>query len=203
MSRIVLCVCLLIACWAPFAGAGQHLIELRLGGAITATDPDDLNEQLQSLNLESNSLSGFNVDVFVNIPLLPIGAGLRYEWASQSESASAGTGFELDVQNLSLLVDWRILDNELFYVGPLLTLGYPTGEIKLSDAGNLNQADIDPDQISFALAVEGGLIFKRFIVGAELGYKSLKLEPPGFLQVVPEINMSGFFGRLQLGVGIF
>ena len=202
MPRVLLLVCLLVACSMSSVGAEQHLLELRLGGAITSAGPDELNEQLQSLSLTSSSIAGFNIDLFVNIPLFSIGAGLRYERCSQNESASSGTSFELNIQNVSLLLDWRIVDNPLFYVGPLVTLGYPTGEFKLSDAGSLDTADIDPDQISYALAVEGGSLIKRFIVGAELGYKSVKLEPPGFLSLVPEIDMSGFFGRLQIGVGI-
>ncbi len=181
---------------------GQNLIELRFGGSITSTDPEALNNQISSQGLEINSMSGFNLDVYVKIPLLPIGAGLRYEWSSQDMNLPSGDNFELDVRNISLLVNWRIFDNQLFYAGPLLTLGYPSGTFMISDGATFDTADIDPDQISFALAVEGGIRLGMFIVGAELGYTSLKLEPPGFFELTPQINMSGFFGRLQVGIGI-
>ena len=189
------------AVWSD-ALLGQNLIELRFGGSITSTDPEALNNQISSQGLETGSMSGFNFDVYVNIPLLPIGAGLRYEWSSQDQSTSSNNNFELDVQNISLFVDWRIFDNALFYAGPLLTLGIPSGTFKFSDGGPLNTADIDLDQISFALAVEGGIRISIFIVGAELGYTSVKLEPPGFFELTPQIDMSGFYGRLMVGIGI-
>ena len=191
----------IVAVWSDVM-LGQNLIELRFGGSITGTDPEALNNQISSQGLETGSMSGFNFDVYVNIPLLPIGAGLRYEWSSQDQSTSSNNNFELDVQNISLFVDWRIFDNALFYAGPLLTLGIPSGTFKFSDGGSLNTADIDLDQISFALAVEGGIRISIFIVGAELGYTSVKLEPPGFFELTPQIDMSGFFARLQVGIGI-
>jgi hypothetical protein len=200
---LVMLVIFLSAAWSiPNVSVAQDFIELRFGASITGTDPDALNEQIKSLGLDASSISGFNLDVYVNIPLLPIGAGLRYEWSCQDQSTSSNDSFELDVRNISLLVDWRIIDNALFYVGPLLTLGYPSGAFKLIEAGIENTADIDPDQISFALAVEGGIRISMFIIGAELGYTSVKLEPPGLFEVTPQIDMSGFFARLQLGIGI-
>lgn len=192
----------LSAAWsAPNVSVAQDFIELRFGAAITGTDPGELNEQIKSLGLDAKSISGFNFDVYVNLPLLPIGAGLRYEWSSQDQSTSSNS-FELDVRNISLLVDWRIINNKLFYVGPLLTLGYPGGAFKLIEEGVESTADIDPDQISYALAVEGGIRISTFIIGAELGYTSLKLKTPGFFEITPEVDLSGFFARLQVGVGI-
>ena len=203
MVRVMFIICLTAALIIPTIAVGQNLIELRVGGFITATDPAGLNDKLNELGLESGSMSGFNVDVFVNIPLLPIGAGLRYEKSSQDQSTSSDKNFELDVKNISLLVDWRIFDNSLFYAGPLLTLGYPTGTFKLNNVDALNTVDIDPDQLSIAIAIEGGIRISSFILGAELGYSSVKLEPPGLFELTPEVNMSGFFGRLQLGVGLW
>ena len=203
MVRVMFIICLMTALIIPTIAVGENLIELRVGGFITATDPTGLNDKLNELGLESGSMSGFNVDVFVNIPLLPIGAGLRYEKSSQDQSTSSDKNFELDVKNISLLVDWRIFDNSLFYAGPLLTLGYPTGTFKLNNVDALNTVDIDPDQLSIAIAIEGGIRISSFILGAELGYSSVKLEPPGLFELTPEVNMSGFFGRLQLGVGLW
>jgi hypothetical protein len=155
LLRVILIACVVGVLSIPNVSVAQDFIELRFGASITGTDPGALNEQIKSLGLDAGSISGFNVDVYVNIPLLPIGAGLRYEWSSQDQSTSSNDSFELDVRNISLLVDWRILDIQLFYVGPLLTLGYPGGAFKLVEQGIENTADIDPDQISFALAVEG------------------------------------------------
>ena len=179
----------------------QDFIELRFGASITGTDPGELNEQIKSLGLDAGSISGFNFDVYVNLPMLPIGAGLRYEWSSQDQSTSSNN-FKLDVNNISLLVDWRIIDNALFYVGPLITLGYPSGAFKLIEEGVESTADIDHDQISYTLAVEGGIRISMFIIGAELGYTSVKLKPPGFFEITPQVDMSGFFARLQVGIGI-
>jgi hypothetical protein len=202
LLRVMLVACFVGVLSIQHVSVAQDFIELRFGASITGTDPSELNEQIKSLGLDAGSISGFNLDVYVNIPLLPIGAGLRYEWSNQDQSTSSNDSFELDVRNISLFVDWRIIDNALFYVGPLLTLGYPSGAFKLIEEGIENTADIDPDQISYALAVEGGIRISMFIIGAELGYTSVKLKPPGFFEVTPQVDMSGFFARLQLGVGI-
>ena len=192
----------LAAAWsATNVSVAQDFIELRFGASITGTDPGELNEQIKSLGLDAGSISGFNFDVYVNLPLLPIGAGLRYEWSSQDQSTSSNN-FKLDVNNISLLVDWRIIDNALFYLGPLITLGYPSGAFKLIEEGVESTADIDHDQISYALAVEGGIRISMFIIGAELGYTSVKLKSPGFFEITPQVDMSGFFARLQVGIGI-
>ena len=70
--RIVVLIVLATTWLMPGRALCGHLLELRLGGVINATDPDALNEQLQALDLEASSSAGFNVDVFVNIPMLPI-----------------------------------------------------------------------------------------------------------------------------------
>jgi hypothetical protein len=199
---VIYVICFASAWSITNVSVAQDFIELRIGTSVTGTDPSELNEQIKSLGLDAGSVSGFNFDVYVNIPLLPIGAGLRYEWSSQDQSTSSDDSFELDVNNISLFVDWRIIDNQLFYVGPLLTLGYPSGAFKLIEDGIESSKDIDPDQISYALAVEGGIRISMIIIGAELGYTSVKLEPPGLFEVTPQIDMSGFFARLQLGIGI-
>jgi len=75
--------------------------------------------------------------------------------------------------------------------------------VKVNASGEVDLRNVDADQLSFGIGVDGGVYFGRFLLGAEIGYKSLKLEKSGLFQVIPSLDMSGYYGRLQVGVGLF
>ena len=132
---------------------------------------------------------------FFNIPLFPIGVGLRQEWLNDSQG-NGTDDWEIDVKNLSLLVDWRLLDNDLFYVGPNVGIGYPSGDLKISGG----KSNLDKSQISYSLAGEAGVKLGRFILAAEAGYSSLELEHD---DSSTKVDLSGFYGKAMVGIGLF
>ena len=199
----------LVFAMACMHGVAQaDLIELRVGVGLNASDPSALNDQLQregGSSLDLDSADNFNIDALVNIPLLPIGFGLRYEILSQDKSSvlnGISSSYDLDVKDISLLVNWRIIDT-LVYVGPIISIGIPSADFKLSSASeNINES-LSGDNLSFSLGAEAGVKLKGFILGAEAGYKSLKIEAPSSLTFQPDINLSGFYGKVLVGITIF
>jgi len=201
MKKLMLAVVSVLALGGT-ARAG--LIEIRGGVGLNAANPDDFENKVKTTSnqdLGSDSFDNYNVDVFINLPALPIGVGLRQEWLNQDQSAG-GAEWDLKAQNTSLLVDLRLIDTA-FYVGPIVGAGYPSGDLDFkSGTSNISQ-DIDRDQISYFLGAEAGLKLSNFIVGAEAGYQSLKFEQKGANSLDAKIDLSGFYGKAMVGVTFF
>lgn len=175
-----------------------NLLEVRAGAGIVGSDPKDFNEAVKNnvgSGLDSSSFDNYNADVFLNIPAFPIGLGLRYERLNDKQS-NGGTDVETSVDNLALLADLRLLDNALFYVGPIVAIGVPTGDVKVSG----DKTSLNKDQISYSLAAEAGLKLGRFILSAEAGYSSLKLKVENDST---KVDLSGFYGKAMVGIGLF
>lgn len=187
-----------LAVFGGTAVRAESLLEIRGGAGIVASDPKAFNEAVKNDfgdGLDSGDFSNYNVDVFFNIPVLPIGVGIRQEWLNDSQGNGVDD-WEIDVKNLSLLVDLRLLDNDLFYVGPIMAIGYPSGDLKISGG----KSNLDKSQISYSLAGEAGLKLGRFILAAEAGYSSLELEHE---DSSTKVDLSGFYGKAMVGIGLF
>src|SRR5262245_32850388 len=123
MKRYAFLIAGLLA--ASVSSVQADLLELRVGAGLIGSNPDDFEDQVQAIsgsNLSADSFNNYNVDLYFNIPG-PLGVGLRQEWMNQDQS-SGGSSWELDVNNLSLLVDLRFMDN-VVYLGPIMSVGYP------------------------------------------------------------------------------
>lgn len=171
------------------------LLEVRAGAGLVGSDPKDLNDKLKGSGMDFGSFDNYNLDVFLNIPAFPIGLGVRNEWLNDTQSGS-GTDLEVNVNNLTVLADLRLLDNALFYVGPIVGIGYPWGELK----GNAGSNNLDKQNLSYSLAGEAGVKLGRFILAAEAGYSSLKLKTENGST---SVDLSGFYGKAMVGIGIF
>lgn len=190
--------------------ASAGILEIRGGIGMTSTDASSFDGNLQAAGangLNTDDIQSYNLDLFLNIPVLPIGVGLRYEQASQDESVSvsgSSAKFDLDVQNISLLIDWRIIDT-LFYVGPLVSIGLPSADLDFNNGQSLQNfsKSLDGENLSYSLAAEAGVHIKNFIVGAEAGYQSLELESPNTPNFNSAIDLSGFYGKLLVGLSFF
>jgi hypothetical protein len=183
------------------AAAQAGMLELRAGAGLTAADPDAFENKVNTVSnggLNSDEIEFFNGDVFFDLPAVPIGVGARYEWANQKQSAN-NTEWDLDVNNLSLLVDWRIIDT-LVYVGPIVTIGYPWADLKFTGGGSSSSNNIKGDQLSYGAGLEAGVKFSRFMVGAEAGYQSLELEASNNSNTNAKIDLSGFYGKVLVGL---
>ncbi len=181
------------------------ILELRAGAGINSTDPDALEREVNAINsssVKAEDFDNFHADVFFNLPVLPIGVGVRHEWLSQSDSSN-GSNLDVDVNNLSLLVDWRIIDT-LVYAGPIVSIGYPWGDVDFSSSGGNIAEQIDGDRMSYSGGLEAGVILGRFLVGAEAGYQSIKLKQKNTGNgSSADIDLSGAYGKAMVGVTFF
>jgi len=179
--------------------ARAGLLEIRAGVGMNAADPKDLNTAINS-GLDSNSIDNYNLDVYVNLPALPIGVGLRNEWL-KGEASFGADAWDIDANNLTVLVDWRIIDS-VIYVGPLVTIGAPFGDILANSGGNSDKATLKMDQLSYGIAAEAGIKIGSLILGAEAGYQSVKLKAgSGSSQV--DVDLSGVYGKAMVGISFF
>ncbi|MBL0059266.1 MAG: outer membrane beta-barrel protein [Elusimicrobia bacterium] len=193
MKKMGVLLALSLVVLGGFSARAESLIELRAGAGLVGSNPDDLNDKLQGSGMDFSSVDNYNLDVFFNLPL--IGLGVRNEWLNDKQSGS-GQDLEINVNNLTLLADLRLLDNDLFYIGPIVGIGYPWGDIK----GSGGKVSLDKSQFSYSLAGEAGVKLGRFILAAEAGYSSLVLDTE---DDTAKVDLSGFYGKVMVGIGIF
>lgn len=182
--------------------AQAGLIEIRGGAGINTASPDAFEDEVNAASgadLDSDYFDNYFADVYVNFPALPIGVGLRHEWLNQSQSSN-GNEWDLDATNVSVLVDWRILDN-VVYLGPIVGIGYPSAEVDFKTGGVSFSDRIDSGKPSYSIGAEAGVKFAFFLLGAEAGYQSIKLDD---FQTSSgnnaDVDLSGFYGKVLVGV---
>lgn len=176
------------------------ILEIRGGVGMTAANPNEFEDDVKAASnqsLSADSFQNYNADVFINIPAIPIGVGLRQEWLNQDQSGN-GASWDLEAKNTSLLVDWRIIDTGV-YVGPIVGAGYPSGDLDFNDGAGSISKQIKKDQMSYFLGAEAGLHLGSFILAAEAGYQSLKLKQDDSA-FKTEIDLSGFYGKAMVGI---
>ena len=185
---------------APGAYAG--LIEIHGGGGINSASPDAFEDELEATSgsdLSSDTFENFFADLYVNLPVLPFGVGLRHEWINQDKS-SGGNKWDLEAKNISVIADWRILDN-FVYLGPIVSIGYPSAQVDFETGGVKFDDRINSGKPSYSLGAEAGVKFSAFMVGAEAGYQSLELDDfkTGSGADV-DVDLSGFYGKVLVGI---
>lgn len=165
------------------------LFEIRAGYGVQTPGEQDLTS---TSNL--STMTGFNVDAIVEIPMVPVGLGLRYE----------DMGFDLDqpgftasseMQRTSILVNYRLIDMFLYF-GPIASIGLINDASISSAVGNAEFTS----SMTYSLGVEGGVSLGLIQVGAELGYLSADFEEDtnfGF----PDLDLSGIYGKVLVGFG--
>lgn len=168
------------------------LLEVRGGAGVNGTSLDDLSDQEGGINFDNSE--NYNLDLFLNFPG-PFGVGLRNEWLN-TKGSNGGVNGEIDATNLTLLVDFRILDNWV-YLGPIAGNGYPSGEI--TGFGG-STTDLDSSNPTYTLAAEAGFKLGRVIVGGELGYTNLRLETG---DGSTSVDLSGMYGKIMAGIALF
>lgn len=186
------------------SAAQAGILEIRGGFGLNTIDDDDFEKRANAINNDGADLNDFdtyNVDVFINLPLFPIGFGLRQEWMDV-DSDSTGSNLDLEAQKLSLLVDFRIIDTG-FYIGPILGIGHPSAKIDYDTSSASIDKDLDADELSYSLGLEAGTTLGMFLIGAEAGYQSLKFESTGDPTLNTKVDLSGFYGKVMAGLTFF
>ncbi|MCB0378745.1 MAG: hypothetical protein KDD33_09655 [Bdellovibrionales bacterium] len=168
------------------------LVELRAGYGINTPSDKDVSP---GTTLETSY--GFNLDAIVEIPLVPVGLGLRYENMGFDVKAS-GTTLQADMTRLSAIVNYRIIDLFL-YLGPIATLGL-SNDVKYTSGGTEFTYKSD---LTYSVGVEGGVSLGLIMLGAEVGYFGGTFEPksPASIVGTPDADTSGIYAKAIVGVG--
>jgi hypothetical protein len=165
----------------------QALFELRAGYGVQTPADDQVGANTLT------SMGGFNLDAIVELPMVPVGLGLRYEnLGSDLEffgQAVASSTFE----RTSLIVNYRIIDLFLYF-GLIGTLGLVNDYT--AEFTGLGETKWDAD-LTYSVGVEGGVSLGLFMVGAELGYMAANLEANN----QPDVDVSGIYAKALVGVG--
>lgn len=186
-------------------GAQAGILELRGGVGRSSANADDFDDQAKAANndgVDANDFDTYHADIFFNIPAFPIGVGVRHEWLNLNEG-QGNSDLDLEATNLSLLVDLRILDTKLFYVGPIVAIGHPSAKVDFKSGNASIDDDIDGDDVSYAGGVEAGVYLGNFLIGAEAGYQSIEFEAKGSSGNKAEFDASGFYGKAMVGLTFF
>lgn len=186
-----------------FGRAQAGLLELRAGAGLNAANPDAFEDRVNAVSnqdLKSDNFDNFNADVFFDLPVLPLGVGVRHEWLSNKQSSN-GESWKIKANNLSVLVDWRFLDT-LVYVGPIVSVGYPWADVDFNGSADHVSSQIHSDQLSYSGGAELGVKLGGFIIGTEAGYQSLKFKNVKSQNgnVNSKIDLSGFYGKVMVGI---
>lgn len=181
---------LLLACMAItlFAAPAHALFELRAGYGITTPA-----EGTQSGN-EVKTMDGFNLDAIAEIPLFPLGLGLRYE--SMGFTLNNGTDLDSKFTRVSALVNYRIID--LFaYFGLIGTVGL-SNKLAIEVPGF---ADAEYDaSLTYSVGAEAGVSLGLITVGGELGYFVGNMEQTNNPSN-PDIDLGGVYAKAIVGIG--
>ncbi len=165
------------------------LFEIRAGYGVQTPGEQDLSST-QNLS----TMSGFNLDAIVEIPMVPVGLGLRYENMGFDFNQS-GLPLESEMTRTSILVNYRIIDL-LFYFGAIGSIGLINDASISTAVGNAEFTS----SMTYSIGVEGGLSLGLMQVGAELGYLGANFEEDTNLYG-SDLDLSGMYAKILVGVG--
>lgn len=189
------------------AKPAHALIEVKGGYSQLTVSPGSLNDQFP-LAPEIKQLQSISVDVMANVPLMPVGLGVRYEMLKRNETAGT-SGSQVDWKRTSILVNKRLIDT-LMYLGPIFTVSVASDFKYESTVAGVASNYKTESAFNATAGVEAGLKLLLFRIGAEVGYL---YAPMGELKTsagVPVTNasgnkvtfdMSGPYARVTAGFG--
>lgn len=188
--KTILAILFCLTLWPADAMA---ILELRGTYGLQVVNPDDLAAGYP----EITQLTGYGADAIISLPLIPFIFGLRYEMLGLEEDNSNAL-VEVDIDRLSVLGGLRIIDT-LVYLGAIGTVGVNHTGTQLVEQKNptieLLNEDVDID-FSFTLGVEGGVKLGGLLLGAEMGYVSMKVKNS---ENDEELDLTGSYLKGHLG----
>lgn len=187
--------------------SAQALVEARVTYGLLASSPD-----LKSVDVSSGAGTipsaaanyGIGADALVIIPILGLGAGLRYENLGFKVSSN-GFDYKTTTTRTAVLLNYRII-NTLIYLGPIFSYGLSHSNNMTASYG-ANSADLSPDSsTSYTAGLEGGIKLGGLMLGAEAGYQSFKWskmkDKNNVITTTPDLDMSGTYVKVAFGFGI-
>jgi hypothetical protein len=184
------------------ANARAGLIDLRGGIGRSAANIDDFDNQAKAANgngIDANDFQTYNADIFVNLPVVPIGVGIRHEWFNLNQG-NGGSDVDLKATNLSLLVDWRIIHAPNFYLGPIVSAGHPSAKVNFHSGNVSMDKHINGNDVSYSAGLETGVYLGFFLVGAEAGYQNVKFKGDNNEGNSARFDASGVYGKVMVGL---
>lgn len=143
------------------------LIELKAGYSQFSTSPSTLNDQFPG-NPKISQMQAISFDVMGNVPLMPVGLGVRHEMFSRKESDGALRS-EIDWKRTSILVNKRLIDT-VMYLGPVATVSFASDFKYSSDNGPSTTNYKTESQLTATAGIEAGFKLALLSLGAEIGY---------------------------------
>jgi hypothetical protein len=110
---------------------------------------------------------------------------------------------DLKATNLSLLVDWRIIDSSHFYIGPIVSVGHPSAKVDFKSGNVSLDKHINGNTVSYGGGLEAGVYLGMFLVGAEAGYQNIKFQGDNNQGNTAKFDASGFYGKAMVGLSFF
>lgn len=188
-----------------FSIQSQALVEARVTYGLLASRPD-----LAALYGGAGTVPsivpnyGIGLDALVIIPVVGLGAGLRYENLGFTATSGSLT-YKSTATRTALLVNYRIIDT-LMYFGPIFSYGLShTNEISVNDT-TLSYQWAPDSSSSYQAGLEIGSKIGGILLGAEAGYQSMNwkkmTDKAGTSTSTPDTDMSGTYAKIILGFGI-
>jgi hypothetical protein len=202
MMRKAFILLALVFC-AATARAG--ILDIRGGVGRSAANVDSFDNQAQAANgngIDANDFQTYNADIFFNFPVIPIGVGIRNEWFNLNQG-NGGNELDLKATNLSLLVDFRLINTSAFYLGPIVAIGHPSAKVNFKTSAVTMDKHINGGDVSYAGALEAGVYLGHFLIGAEAGYQNIKFEGDTSQGTTAKFDASGVYGKLMAGLTFF
>lgn len=189
------------------SSTANALIEVKGGYTLHQTNPDGLNSAFSAAP-KIDQMQSMSLDIMGNVPLLPVGLGVRHETLKRNETAGAN-GSEVNWSRTSILVNKRFIDT-VVYLGPIATFSVASDFKYRSTIAGVSTDYKTESQLNATIGAEAGVKLLLLRVGAEIGYH---YAPMGELKTtagVPVTNangdkvtfdMSGTYARVVVGFG--
>lgn len=183
----------LIVCSVSFySHLSSALVELKIHGGISQVDPD-LGAAFKD---DISSIPGYGLDAVVNLPMVPLGFGLRYEQMGEDVSSIVpNQDFDVRMKRVSLLINKRLIDTILI-VGIVGSIGI-THDNTVKIGSIINESP--SNEPTYSLGVEVGAKLLGFLVSGEIGYLKFKLKDAGALPKA--YDFSGTYIKAMVGFG--
>ncbi|MCJ8276439.1 MAG: hypothetical protein HRT44_06865 [Bdellovibrionales bacterium] len=180
-----------------FSLNANALFELRAGYGLASTSGDSITTPTTPVSTTTlETLNGFNLDAIVEIPLFPVGLGIRYEDMSMDAANTLLPALDGKFKRVSAIVNYRLIDF-FAYFGFIGTLGLSNEfDVEITGVGT---GEWD-SSLTYSLGVEGGVSLGLISVGAEVGQLFADMEPTG-TTTGSNVDLSGFYAKVLVGVG--
>jgi hypothetical protein len=149
---------------------------------------------------------GVGIDAIVELPMIPVGFGIRTEDMKLSASTSS-IDAEIKFNRTAVLLNYRLIDT-IVHFGPIASFGIShSGNMTLKEGG-VTRVELAPTSLSsYSLGLELGvkpLVVLPLKLGAEAGYMSFKWGDVtnSVDSTVKDVDMSGYYLKVFLGLDI-